>query len=227
MLNVLANEFEAPAPQVDALPNQFLVPLHPPTILQLEPQTRPVAVRMVVLVGPPGSGKSFIAELFRKRGWEIVNQDTLGNRKKCEHAARLALDSGRRVLIDRTNIDAHQRSHWVNIAREYSVPNAAIAAVCLDVDIDTCKARVMSRLGHPTLTPCAKSLKIVDNFFEGLSMPKEIEGFGHVVVLQKEALLKLNINNMGALEGVSGPANTPQGGGVLARATVRRWGPPP
>ena len=28
--------------------------------------------------------------------------------------------------------------------------------------------------------------------------PEENEGFGHVVVLQKEALLKLNINNMGA-----------------------------
>ena len=213
MLNVLAPEFKAAAPQDDARRNPFLVPLKEQTLPQPEPQTRPVAVRMVVLVGPPGSGKSFVAKLFRERGWEIVNQDTLGNRKKCEHAARLALNSGRRVLIDRTNIDVHQRSHWVKIARQCRVPTAATAAVFLDVDIRTCKERVMSRLGHPTLTPCAKSLKIVDNFFEGLSMPKEIEGFGHVVVLQKEALLKLNINNMGALEGVSGPANTPQGAG--------------
>ena len=72
MLNVLANEFEAPAPQVDARRNQFLVPLKEQTLPQPEPQTRPVAVRMVVLVGPPGSGKSFVAKLFRERGWEIV-----------------------------------------------------------------------------------------------------------------------------------------------------------
>ncbi len=163
--NALATPFKALAPQVDALPNQFLVPLHPPTILQLEPQTRPVAVRMVVLVGPPGSGKSFVAELFRKRSWVIVNQDKMGNRGKCERAARRALDSGSSVLIDRTNIDHLQRSHWLKIAFECRVPTAATAEVFLDVDIDTCKARVMSREGHPTLKPVPRSMVVVEDLF--------------------------------------------------------------
>ncbi len=139
----------------------------------------------------------------------------------------MALRQRRSVLIDRTNIDKGQRSHWLEIAREYSVPKAAIAAVFLNVHIDTCKARVMSRRGHPTLKRELKSLEIVDKFFFGLHLPEENEGFGHVVVLQEEELLKLNINDMVALEGVSGPANTPKGGVGLAMAPVSRWGPPP
>jgi hypothetical protein len=35
------------------------------------------AVRMVVLVGVPGSGKSTISNRFRERGWVIVSQGTL------------------------------------------------------------------------------------------------------------------------------------------------------
>ena len=47
-------------------------------------------IRMVVLVGIPGSGKSWIANLFRKEGWIVVSQDELGDRRKCEAAARQA-----------------------------------------------------------------------------------------------------------------------------------------
>jgi hypothetical protein len=71
------------------------------------------------------------------------------------------------------------------------------------------QGRVMVREGHPTLKAEQNSLKIVDKFFFNLRPPDENEGFGRVVVLQEEELLKLNINDMGALEGVSGPANTP------------------
>jgi hypothetical protein len=48
------------------------------------------SIRMVVLVGIPGSGKSWIANLFRKEGWIVVSQDELGDRRKCEAAARQA-----------------------------------------------------------------------------------------------------------------------------------------
>jgi hypothetical protein len=60
-------------------------------------------------------------------------------RRKCEHATYEALQNGHRVVIDRTNIDAHQRSHWLRIARECRVPAAATAALLLQVDVQTCK----------------------------------------------------------------------------------------
>jgi predicted kinase len=64
---------------------------------------------MVVLVGIPGSGKSFVANQFRQRDWVIVSQDELGNRRTCEQKAELALAQGRSVVIDRTNFDQQQR----------------------------------------------------------------------------------------------------------------------
>jgi hypothetical protein len=47
-------------------------------------------IRMIVLVGIPGSGKSFVANMFKKEGWIVVCQDELGDRRKCEQAARKA-----------------------------------------------------------------------------------------------------------------------------------------
>lgn len=75
-------------------------------------------MRLVVMVGPPGCGKSTTSELFRRSGWIIVSQDELGSRQHCETAVFHALASQQRVVVDRTNIDQAQRSHWVGIARK-------------------------------------------------------------------------------------------------------------
>jgi predicted kinase len=148
---------------------------------------------MVVLVGIPGSGKSFVAEQLREKGWVIVSQDELGNRKECEKQAARALQQGRSVLIDRTNFDKQQRSHWLRIAGNH---RAAATAVYLDVDIDTCKARVMSRSGHPTLKPSPLSLEIVDRFLGDLQIPTEDEGFRRVVVLRQDEPLSSRLTDI-------------------------------
>jgi hypothetical protein len=104
----------------------------------------------------------------------------------CEQAADLALAQGRSVLIDRTNFDQQQQSHWLRIARKRGVPAADTAAVFLDVDICTCKSLVMSFSGHPTLKPVESSLSIVDRFVDDLQIPTDHEGFGRVVVLRQD-----------------------------------------
>ena len=153
-------------------------------------------VRMVVLVGIPGSGKSFVANQFHQRDWVIVSQDELGNRRTCEQKAELALAQGARVVIDRTNFDQQQRSHWLRIARKRGVPAAATAAVFLDVDIGTCKERIMTRSGHPTLKAVESSLAIVDRFVDDLQIPTEREGFGRVVVLRQDEPLASRLTDI-------------------------------
>lgn len=73
---------------------------------------------LLVLVGPPASGKSAIARALDSSHIR-VNQDTLKTRKKCESVAAAALAAGDSVTIDATNRDVATRSAWVQMARAH------------------------------------------------------------------------------------------------------------
>ncbi|GMH77628.1 hypothetical protein TL16_g07475 [Triparma laevis f. inornata] len=73
----------------------------------------------LILIGIPGSGKSTFSSLLPPPRFVTICQDALGNRKKCETLCRTTLTEKEGVpVIDRTNIDVKQRSHWYNIAAE-------------------------------------------------------------------------------------------------------------
>lgn len=58
---------------------------------------------MIVLVGPPASGKSTIVNIFKD--YERINQDTLKTKSKCITTCKSAISSGKSVIIDNTNKD--------------------------------------------------------------------------------------------------------------------------
>src|SRR5260370_39028631 len=104
---------------------------------------------LVVLVGPPGSGKSTWARR-NGRGAIHVSQDGLIDAISpdgFEHVyrpiyaaaedalARAALQSGHTVIVDRTNRTREHRQRWLDIAREAGSPAMAVvmtasAALC-------------------------------------------------------------------------------------------------
>ena len=104
---------------------------------------------LVVLVGPPGSGKSTWARR-NGRGAIHVSQDGLIDAISpdgFEHVyrpiyaaaedalARAALQSGHTVIVDRTNRTRAHRRRWLEIAREAGCPAVAVvmtasAALC-------------------------------------------------------------------------------------------------
>jgi predicted kinase len=104
---------------------------------------------LVVLVGPPGSGKSTWARR-NGRGAIHVSQDGLIDAISpdgFEHVyrpiyaaaedalARAALQSGHTVIVDRTNRTGEHRRRWLEIAREAGCPTVAVvmtasAALC-------------------------------------------------------------------------------------------------
>jgi predicted kinase len=104
---------------------------------------------LVVLVGPPGSGKSTWAQQYG-RGAVHVSQDDLIDAitpdgfdhcyrpvyEAAENAtARSALRDGHTVIVDRTNRTSAHRRRWLEIAREVGVPAVVVemttpAAVC-------------------------------------------------------------------------------------------------
>jgi predicted kinase len=114
--------------------------------------------RIVVLVGLPGSGKSTFSALVSDRctpenDWVVVNQDTLGGRNACLKLARTALTSGKRVIIDRTNLDSTQRAHWLALSTEFSTPLSPIYPWLIEFSVPEQELlrRCKARIGHPTV----------------------------------------------------------------------------
>lgn len=131
-------------------------------------------LKVLVLVGLPGSGKSTLAARLQKFGWVVINQDTLGDRKKCVAAANDALSSGKRIVVDRCNVTRLQRRVWLGVADDNK---ASTACIWLDVPEEECGDRVLHRFGHSTLPAQNSSLEVISAFQERFESPMEAEGF--------------------------------------------------
>ena len=102
---------------------------------------------ILVLVGLPGSGKSYFASKLEKESFSQyvrVNQDSLGTRKKCETACRQALSMGKSVIIDRCNFNKQQREHWLR----FGVPCECIV---FNYEKEECIRRCKERKNHETV----------------------------------------------------------------------------
>lgn len=76
----------------------------------------------MVLVGSPGSGKSFFALTYLiPEGYCHVNRDTLGTWQKCMSALESALAAGKSVVVDNTNPDKETRQKFINAAHKHGV----------------------------------------------------------------------------------------------------------
>jgi bifunctional polynucleotide phosphatase/kinase len=76
----------------------------------------------VVLVGSPGSGKSFFALTYLvPEGYHHVNRDMLGSWQKCMSVLESALAVGKSVVIDNTNPDKESRQRFINAACKHRV----------------------------------------------------------------------------------------------------------
>jgi predicted kinase len=113
---------------------------------------------LIVLVGPPGSGKSTWAGRNR-RGAVHVSQDDLIDaitpggfnhvyrpiyRQAEDAIARAALHAGHTVIVDRTNRTRAHRERWLTLAREESCPAIAIV---MSTPEELCRERNSHREG--------------------------------------------------------------------------------
>ena len=113
---------------------------------------------LIVLVGPPGSGKTTWARR-NGRGAVHISQDDLIDaitpdgfghvyrdiyREAEDAVARAALQAGHTVIVDRTNRTRAHRERWLRTAREAS---CAAVAVVMTTPAELCRERNAKRDG--------------------------------------------------------------------------------
>ena len=79
-------------------------------------------LKMVMLIGPPASGKSTFAQrLIRLNSTEYahISQDLHKSHKACLTRTKQSLQDDSNVIIDNTNYSATKRKDYIEIAREY------------------------------------------------------------------------------------------------------------
>jgi len=143
----------------------------------------PGSREVVVVVGPPGSGKSFLAKTHFA-GYALANQDTLKTREKCLGAVREALSGGGSAVVDNQNRDRATRKLYVDAARAAGVP---ARAVLLDVPKDLCfhlnVYRSLNAASAEHRGPDRVPSMVIHSYFKSLEPPDVKEGFSEVVKL--------------------------------------------
>jgi adenylate kinase family enzyme len=105
-------------------------------------------VKLIVLVGPPGSGKStYRADDLVFKNVVVISQDEQGRSGHMDLFKR-SLDNEFGIVIDRMNFNKQQRDRYVKPAREAGYE---IEIIVFHVSRQICFERIMARENHPTI----------------------------------------------------------------------------
>jgi gluconate kinase len=117
---------------------------------------------LVLMVGPPGSGKSTYSAKPEFRDYIYINQD-LQNKKHLEIFSQ-SIEYGKNVIVDRMNYSKTQRNRYLDVAKAagYST-HIVVLHECFEV----CLERCLKREGHPTINQGDNAIanKAINFFF--------------------------------------------------------------
>jgi bifunctional polynucleotide phosphatase/kinase len=87
---------------------------------------------LVILVGPPAAGKSYVCHNDAFKKYDIINQDTLGTKAKVIKAIKDSLKKGRSVVVDRQNKCIKDRQELIKVAKEI-ISDIPVCIIYIDV----------------------------------------------------------------------------------------------
>ena len=102
---------------------------------------------ILMLIGFPASGKSTIAEKYKKDGYTIVSRDTLKPNSTINSLEpiltdMLKEDSNKNIVLDNTHLTVKQREGFIKIAKQFKTQ---IVAIVIKTTIEYCQLRVLHR----------------------------------------------------------------------------------
>lgn len=133
---------------------------------------------IIVMVGGPGSGKSFFAkDVLASKQYEVVNRDTLGAWQKCVDRVNDILKAGRKVVVDNTNGTKEERARYVTVAKKHKVP-------CRCFVMSTTHQQTLHNIAFRELTDSSHSkIKdvVINMYRKHYVEPNKDEGFAEIL----------------------------------------------
>lgn len=121
---------------------------------------------LVIMVGPPGSGKSTYAKL--NYPWHtIISQDDMGRHGHWE-SFRHCVEHGAEIVIDRMNFNHKQRLRYIAPA---VLAGYRVSMVLFAINQTICLQRMKNRKRHPTLNDPAKYQEVLNFFARNYEQP--------------------------------------------------------
>lgn len=131
--------------------------------------------KIIILVGPPGSGKSTLSKQYTDQGFTRISTDDQG-KVRCMEIFQEALSQKKDIVVDRMGFDREQRGRYLKPAHEAGYQSEIII---LHQPREVCLQRAKDRKGHPTVKCELDAEKAVGFFFKNYSRVTDDEA--HVV----------------------------------------------
>lgn len=149
--------------------------LPPPKPIKLK--TKSKIPSMILLTGPPASGKSSFAKQMKKYYPEIniINQDSLKSRDACENLVGEYARKRTPFILDRCNPTSEERKYWLKLAFD---PTDAIC-IHFELPVELLIHRAKNRHDHPTI-PIGTGETAIKQFLKQMESPRDSEKFNKV-----------------------------------------------
>lgn len=126
--------------------------------------------KLIVLVGPPGSGKSTKAKELEAQGYFRISQDDQGKQQHMDLFNKARYE-GKDIVVDRMNFDHQQRNRYL-LPKEEGYETEIIV---FHESYETCLTRCVERKEHPTVKTKEDAEKALHFFFSHYSRVEDYE----------------------------------------------------